>query len=154
MAKSTEKPVTKEQKSETQEEVFDKNAGVAFESLGIGPEMEPDRMELDARGPMQIIRYRIDTKTKYHEEGNDAKQGILKFDGFDIATGELVKYRTTSGVIIKNMKEISQKVGAKLQDIDDHEWFIFIKPINVQGFEKKKTDKGTYIRFVSLAAPN
>jgi hypothetical protein len=117
--------------------------GVDFGTLGI-VETEVDRFELDERGPFQITRFRLDPNTQYNKELG----GILKFDGIDIATGQEVKYRTTSTVITGNFKTISDKVGVKEQD--DAEtgitWSILIKPVNVKGFEWKKTKNGKYLK--------
>jgi hypothetical protein len=119
--------------------------GVNFEDLGI-TEMEADRVDLDARGAFQIIRYRMDNKTKYNKELG----GILKIDGYDISTGEYVKYRTTSTVIIGAIKEIADKVGCKLQTDSETkiDWYLFVKPVNVAGFEWKKTENGKYLKIV------
>ena len=119
--------------------------GVNFEDLGI-TEMEVDRVELDARGAFQITRYRMDSKTKYNKELG----GILKIDGYDIATGAPMKYRTTSTVIISAIKEIADKVGCKLhQDSETKiDWYVFVKPVNVSGFEWKKTENGKYLKIV------
>jgi hypothetical protein len=119
--------------------------GVNFEDLGI-TEMEADRVELDVRGAFQITRYRMDSKTKYNKELG----GILKIDGYDIATGEPMKYRTTSTVIISAIKEIADKVGCKLQTDSETkiDWYVFVKPVNVSGFEWKKTENGKYLKIV------
>lgn len=125
------------------ESKIDKNA-IDFDNLGIS-EQEDDRYELDARGPIQIMRFRMDDKTKYNKELG----GLLKFDGYDIATGNYVKYRTTSTVITQGMKEIAEKVGVKKQTDDKTkiEWSYLIKPVNIHGFTKKRTANGEYIKF-------
>ena len=119
--------------------------GVNFEDLGI-TEMEADRVELDARGAFQITRYRMDSKTKYNKDLG----GILKIDGYDIATREPMKYRTTSTVIISAIKEIADKVGCKLhQDSETKiDLYVFVKRVNVSGFEWKKTENGKYLKIV------
>lgn len=121
--------------------------GVNFEGLGI-TETESDRVELDVRGPFQITRYRMDSKTKYNKELG----GILKFDGYDIATGEPMKYRTTSTIIIPAIKEIAEKVGCKLHQDNETkiDWYVFVKPVNVSGFEWKKTENGKYLKITVL----
>ena len=120
--------------------------GLNFDELGIGSEVESDRIELDEMGPVQLHRYRIDTKTKWFKEGDANKLGILKFDGVT-ESGESIKCRTTSKVIIQGFFELDAKVGSKIQDINGNEWNIFVKPINIHGFEKKRTESGSYIRF-------
>lgn len=42
--------------------------GIDFSTLGIGVKLEQDRLELDERGAMQIIQFRIDTRTKYYDK--------------------------------------------------------------------------------------
>lgn len=106
---------------------------VEYETLGLGGMQEQDRMKLDERGAMCITRIRFDDKTKYDTP-------ITKFDGFDIATGERVKYFTLSKVIYESMNEVIKKVGAKLQmDENNNEWNILNKGVNVAGFEKVST---------------
>jgi hypothetical protein len=117
-----------------------KEEGIDFESLGIGQIQEPDRMQLDERGAMQITRIRFDYKTKYWNEKEQKGTPIVKFDGFDIATGERVKYFTLSSVIYKTMNDILMNVGAIIQkDENGVEWSILKKPINIAGFEKVST---------------
>jgi hypothetical protein len=114
--------------------------GVDYESLGLGQVQEPDRMQLDERGAMQITRIRFDYKTKYWNEKTQTGSPITKFDGFDIATGERVKYFTLSQVIYKNFSDILASVGATVQkDEMGNEWHILKKPINIKGFEKVST---------------
>ena len=74
----------------------------------------------------------------------------MKFDGYDIVTGEYVKYRTTSTVLISAFKEIAEKVGCKLQADSESkiDWYQFIKPVNIAGFEWKKTENGKYLKIV------
>lgn len=114
--------------------------GKDFESLGIAGVQEADRMQLDERGSMQITRIRFDYKTKYWNEKEQKGTPITKFDGFDIATGERVKYFTLSSVIYKNMSDIIMTVGVSIQKDDNgNEWNILKTPINVKGFEKVST---------------
>lgn len=121
--------------------------GVDFESLGIGQVQEPDRMKLDERGAMQITRIRFDYKTQYWNEKTKTGTPITKFDGFDIATGERVKYFTLSGVVYKSFVDILASVGATVQKDDDgNEWSILKKPINIKGFEKVATGQNPYIK--------
>lgn len=118
----------------------DLELGVDFSTLGIGQDIETDRFELDERGAMQITRFRIDIRTQYYQKDNPDKRGILKFDGFDIATGERIKYRTTSSVIINNFDALLDKVrGAEQQDENGNIWTIFKTPINITGFVKVKS---------------
>jgi hypothetical protein len=106
---------------------------VDFEKLGIAGAQELDRMQLDERGAMSITRIRFDTKTKYDTP-------ITKIDGFDIATGERVKYFTLSKVIYQQMNDIIKAVGATLQiDENNNEWNILNKGVNIKGFEKVST---------------
>lgn len=114
--------------------------GKDFESLGIAGIQEPDRMQLDERGAMQITRIRFDYKTKYWNEKEQKGTPITKFDGFDIATGERVKYFTLSSVIYKNMNDIMVAVGVSIhKDEQGNEWNILKEPVNIKGFEKVST---------------
>lgn len=114
--------------------------GVDYTSLGLGQVQEPDRMQLDERGAMQITRIRFDYKTKYWNEKTQSGTPITKFDGFDIPTGEQVKYFTVSSVIYKSMSDILVAVGSTVQkDELGNEWNILKKPINIKGFEKVST---------------
>jgi hypothetical protein len=113
--------------------------GVKYSGLGIGQSQEADRYSLDARGAMQITKFRIDTKTKWFEENNPAKRGILKFDGIDIATGSPVKYYTTSKVMFSSFDELNEVVGATLKCIDDVNWMVFDTPIDIDGIEMIST---------------
>src|SRR5512137_1341036 len=114
--------------------------GVDYTSLGLGQVQEPDRMQLDERGAMQITRIRFDYKTKYWNEKTQSGTPITKFDGFDIPTGERVKYFTVSSVIYKSMSDILIAVGSTVQkDELGNEWNILKKPINIKGFEKVST---------------
>jgi hypothetical protein len=114
--------------------------GRDFESLGIAGVQEPDRFQLDERGAMQITRIRFDYKTKYWNEKTQTGTPITKIDGFDISTGERVKYFTLSSVIYKNMSEILSAVGATIQkDEMGNDWSILKEPINIKGFEKVST---------------
>ena len=115
-------------------------SGIDYESLGLGQVQEPDRMQLDERGAMQITRIRFDYKTKYWNEKTQTGSPITKFDGFDVATGERVKYFTLSQVIYKNFSDILVAVGSTVQkDEMNNEWHILKKPINIKGFEKVST---------------
>jgi hypothetical protein len=116
------------------------DTGVDFESLGIAGVQEPDRMQLDTRGKMQIIKIRFDYKTKYWNEKEQKGTPITKFDGVDIATGEIVKYFTLSSVIYKQMNDIIMVVGVSLRkDENGNEWSVLKEPINIKGFEKVST---------------
>lgn len=129
-----------------------KDEGVDFDALGIGSMQEPDRDELDARGPFQITRIRFDYKTKYWNDETKTGTPITKFDGVDPSTGENKKYRTLSSVIYKSMAEILVAVGATVQkDENGDEWSILKKPVNVGGFEKVSTGikgRNPYIKIV------
>lgn len=117
-----------------------KDDGIDFDELGIGQVQEPDRYQLDERGGMSITRIRFDYKTKYWNEKEQKGTPIVKFDGFDIATGERIKYFTLSSVIYKTMNDIIMKVGATIQKDDNgNEWSILKKPVNIAGFEKIST---------------
>lgn len=114
--------------------------GIDYESLGLGQVQEADRMQLDERGPIQITRIRFDYKTKYWNEKTKTGSPITKFDGFDVTTGERVKYFTLSQVIYKNFSDILTAVGSTVQKDDSgNEWYILKKPINIKGFEKIST---------------
>ena len=129
----------------------DLDSGVRYADLRIGAEMEDDRFELDSRGPMQITRYRVDTRTQYYDR-ETGQGGILKFDGFDVASGAPIKYRTTSRVILSNFVVIAEKVGVSEQeDEKENKWFIFLKPVNIGGFEKVKSSikgRNPYIKIL------
>lgn len=118
-------------------------AGVKYSGLNL-QNNEADRFRLDGRGAMQITRYRIDTKTKWFEQGNPDKRGILKFDGFDIATGEPVKYFTTSKVIFSAMDELSEVIGVKEEAVDNQKWLVFITPVDIDGIEMVSTGVKNY----------
>lgn len=109
--------------------------GVSFKDLGIGQTIESDRLSLDARGAMQITKYLIDTKTQYYDK-NTGEGGILKFNAFDTATGEPVKYYTTSKVLIENFKSMSEVVGFKEeQDENGQVWNVFKEGVDIDGIE-------------------
>lgn len=113
---------------------------IDFDELGIGQNQESDRIQLDARGAISIIKIRFDYKTKYYNEKEKTGTPITKFDGVDIATGEIVKYYTVSGVIYKSMAEILAAVGATIvKDENNVEWSVLKKPVNIGGFEKVQT---------------
>jgi len=113
---------------------------VNFDELGIGQNQETDRIQLDERGAFSITKIRFDYKTKFWNDVDKTGTPITKFDGFDIATGELVKYYTVSGVIYKSMAEILSAVGATIaKDENNVEWSVLKKAVNVGGFEKVST---------------
>lgn len=113
--------------------------GVDASTLLLGS-METDRLELDARGAMQITQFRVDTKTKYYNK-TTGLGGILKFDGFDMATKQRVKYRTTSLVVLSTFEEFKKVVGTVPQEDENKNiWQIFKMPINIKGFEKIESD--------------
>jgi len=117
-----------------------KDEGIDFSTLGIGNAQEQDRFVLDERGAMSITKFRFDYKTKYWNETTQTGSPITKFDGYDIGTGEYVKYYTLSSVIYKTFNEIMTKVGVKVvKDENGIEWSAFNKPINILGFEKVST---------------
>lgn len=125
-----------------------KDEGVNFESLGISNQVqEPDRMQLDARGAMQITRIRFDYHTKYWNDKSKTGTPIIKFDGFDWTTGERVKYFTLSSVLYKTFTDLMLKVGVTIQKDDQgNEWSILKNAVNVGGFEKVGVNK--YIKIV------
>lgn len=131
--------------------VKEPTSGVRYADLGISMEMEDDRLELDTRGSMQIIKYRVDTRTQYYDR-ETGQGGILKFDGFDTTTGAPVKYRTTSRVILSNFAAIAEKVGVTEQeDEKENTWYVFLKPVIVGGFEKVKSaikGRNPYIKII------
>ncbi len=133
---------------------LNKDESVNFDELGIGAVQEPDRFELDARGPFQITRIRFDYKTKYWNDETKTGTPIVKFDGIDSQTGENVKYRTLSSVIYKSMADILMAVGASvIKDENGDEWSILKKPVNVGGFEKVSTGvkgRNPYIKIVPI----
>lgn len=117
-----------------------KNDGIEFETLGIGQQNEQDRFALDERDAMSITKFRFDYKTKYWNETTQSGSPITKFDGFDITTGEPVKYYTLSSVIYKTFNDIMVKVGVKvIKDENGIEWNVLNKPVNIAGFEKVST---------------
>lgn len=116
------------------------NKGVDFDELGISGIQEDDRLPLDTRGKMQIVRIRFDYKTKYWNEITKSGTPIVKFDGFDVTTGERIKYFTLSNVIYKTFVELLAKVGSSVQrDENKIEWHVLKSPVNVLGFEKVST---------------
>lgn len=131
-----------------------KDEGIDFDELGIGQVQEPDRMKLEPRGSMSITRIRFDYKTKYWNEKEKTGTPIVKFDGFDIATGERVKYFTVSSVIYKTMNDIIMAVGATIQkDENGNEWSILKKAVNVGGFEAVSTGirgQNPYLKIVPM----
>lgn len=137
--------------AKTQPENRKLQTGISAKTLGIGNVIEDDRFELDARGAIQLIRFRIDTQTQYYNR-ETGEGGILKFDGFDIATGQAVKYRTTSKVQIGNFLAIKEKVGSKpFEDENGIVWQEFLSPVDIDGFEKVKSSvKGhnPYIKMI------
>ena len=118
-------------------------AGVKYSGLNL-QNNETDRFRLDERGAMQITKFRIDTKTKWFEAGNPEKRGVLKFDGFDIATGEPVKYFTTSKVIFSAIDELMEVIGEKEEVIDNQKWMVFISPVDIDGIEMVSTGVKNY----------
>lgn len=89
---------------------------------------------------MQITRIRFDYKTKYWNEKEQKGTPIVKFDGFDITTGERVKYFTLSSVIYKTMNDLIQKIGCVIQkDENGNEWNVLKNAVNIAGFEKVST---------------
>ena len=103
--------------------------------LGITTNLELDRYQLDERGPMQLIRFRIDINTKYHDK-ETGEGGILKLDGVDIATKTPIKYYSTSKIITGQILKIADKVGVKMQDINGVDWQVLRSPVNLLGFDK------------------
>ena len=132
-----------------------KEDSVKFEDLGIGQIQEADRFQLDERGAMVITRLRFDYRTKYWNEKTQSGSPITKFDGFDEATGERVKYFTLSQVIYKSMADILIKVGATVQkDENGNDWSVLKKGVLVAGFEKVSTGvrgQNPYIKIKSLS---
>jgi len=132
-----------------------KEDSVKFEDLGIGQIQEADRFQLDERGAMIITRLRFDYRTKYWNEKTQSGSPITKFDGFDEATGERVKYFTLSQVIYKSMADILIKVGATVQkDENGNDWSVLKKGVLVAGFEKVSTGvrgQNPYIKIKSLS---
>lgn len=110
-------------------------AGVKFGDLGIGQVQEADRFSVDKRGAFQITEFCIDTKTQYYDKATNTG-GILKFNGFDIATGESQKYYTTSKVMIENFNKLAEVVGYK-EITDDNKvvWNRFKQPVDIDGIE-------------------
>lgn len=117
--------------------------GTDFETLGIVGIQESDRIQLDTRGAMQITKFYFDYKTKYWNEILKTGTPIVKFNGFDIATGEPVKYFTLSSVIYKNFLEVLLTYPNVIKkDENQIEWYVFKKPLNIKGFEKVETGDG------------
>lgn len=109
--------------------------GVNFKDLNIGQIMEADRIEVDSRGAFQILKFYIDEKTQYYDKSTQTG-GILKFDGIDIPTGEFLKYRTTSRVLIETFSKMMEVIGCKTEkDENGIEWNVFKEPVNIDGIE-------------------
>lgn len=122
----------------------EKKKGVSFKDLGIGQILEQDRLPVDEHGPMQIFKFMIDTRTKYYNK-QDNTGGILKFDAFDIATGEIVKYYTTSKVMIESFNKMSEVVGFKeVMDDNKQVWNVLKEPVNIDGIEMVKSQNIGY----------
>ena len=112
-----------------------KKENVKFSELGIGQTFEPDRYNLEARGAMSLMRFFVDTKTQYYDK-TTKEGGILKFNAVDIATGEPVKYFTTSKVMIEMFNKIAEKVGYKEeQDESGNVWNVFKEYVDIDGIE-------------------
>ena len=112
--------------------------GIKYSSMNLQSN-ETDRFPLAERGAMQIVKYRIDTKTKWYERDNPDKRGIMKINAIDIATGAPVKYFTTSKVIFSAIDELTEIVGVKEIVDEKIAWMVFNTPIDIDGIEMVST---------------
>lgn len=106
---------------------------VKYNALGLGSVQESDREQIKNDLPeMALIAYYIDKKTKYAKL-EDANSGILKFDAR--VGKEVKKFRTTSGVLIKQFGDIAKNVG--VSPVKDPEtgvvWSRFKEEVEIDG---------------------
>ena len=114
------------------------NKPLKLSDMGIGQIAEPDRQPLSNTGALIILRFRVDTQTKWFEANNPDKQGILKFDATD-ENGTMVKYFTTSKIAHELFREICKTVATvSVKDVGVI-WQTFTSPIQIEKIEMIST---------------